>query len=260
MSVRLSSIVNIVQSNPEIVKSTFNKENQVEKVAEAGPYDVLCNRSRKAFNHIGNRRFRILVENHVPSYSKMTTKAERSMMVHSLVATIQGAGGKFLTKSKDGNWKLCTKTQSKEKVGHALRAAIICLKNEKATRTIYDILGGVDSRTFSSSKKERSLSMSSNGSSSSAPRFSLLSAMTKKLQSDSEENTPGQQLSEPSLRSSQTQADIDIFENMVFSMDPENEMNDSTDANQMSALSNILDELDDFGMGIGVFANCFDEV
>ncbi|KAI2497965.1 hypothetical protein MHU86_16516 [Fragilaria crotonensis] len=50
-----------------------------------GKYDVLCNRSRHAFNHVGNRRFRVIVENHAPGFAALRTKAERSLMIQSIL-------------------------------------------------------------------------------------------------------------------------------------------------------------------------------
>jgi hypothetical protein len=113
------------------------------KVIQPGPHDVLCDRSRLAFNHIGNRRFRITVETKVPSYAVATHKSDRSRIVRSIVSIIQGAGGRFLTKSKCGDWKEVSKVRSNEKVGHALRAAISAM-NAGGERTIYDVIGAVD--------------------------------------------------------------------------------------------------------------------
>jgi hypothetical protein len=112
-------------------------------VIQLGPYDVLCDRSRLAFNHIGNRRFRITVETKVPSYAVATHKSDRSRIVRSIVSIIHGAGGRFLTRSNCGDWKEVSKVRSNEKVGHALRAAISARSSEEE-RTIYDVIGAVD--------------------------------------------------------------------------------------------------------------------
>ncbi|KAI2490311.1 hypothetical protein MHU86_24275 [Fragilaria crotonensis] len=106
-----------------------------------GKYDVLCNRSRHAFNHVGNRRFRVIVENHAPGFAALRTKAERSLMIQSILGIIKAAQGKFVEKNKDGTWDEVGLVKRKEKVGHALRAAITAVKSKDKTRTIYDVLG-----------------------------------------------------------------------------------------------------------------------
>lgn len=248
----------IVHSNATLVKSSF--EEQEAPSLQAGPYDVLCNRSRAAFNHVGNRRFRILVENYAASYSKIVTKTERSVMVEDIVKTIQCAGGNFMRKSKDGNsWQLCTKVQAKEKVGHALRGAVSCArKGEHTPRSIYEILRGVESNKtvvsrISNKKRTGSLSLQKGNSSlSQSPHMSIVSAMATKLQVDSmRAQKPDQQLSAPSVMSESPidmTGGIDLFEDMVFSLDPENDTGDhTTEANKMISLFNVLDDIDDFG-------------
>lgn len=106
---------------------------------EPGLYDVLCNRGRRAFQSIGNRRFRLIIENHSAKYDAMKVRAERSMMVISIVKVIESAGGNFLKQRKDGTWEKATKVQAKEKVGHALRAALTARRTQ-TVRTIYDVL------------------------------------------------------------------------------------------------------------------------
>ena len=107
-----------------------------------GKYDVLCNRSRHAFHHVGNRRFRIIVENHGPRFARMTTKAERSTMIQSIVDIIASAQGKFVEMNKNGGWDEVGLVKRKEKVGHALRAAVMAGKSQGKPRTIYEVLGG----------------------------------------------------------------------------------------------------------------------
>ena len=117
---------------------------------QPGQYDVLCNRKSMAFNHIGNRRFWVIVENHASSYAEATGRSERSLMVHSIVKTIQGAGGRFLTKTTSGTWDAeASNVKCREKVGHALRSAIIARKS-KEERTIYDVIIGENVKKSSS--------------------------------------------------------------------------------------------------------------
>ena len=132
---------------------------------------MLCNRSKHAFHHVGNRRFRLLVENHAERYSKLTTKSERSSVVLALVKCVMKSGGNFITLDKCATWIIVTPIQAIEKVGHALRAAVGFL-DAGVPRTIYDVLGvsitsdsgllrnfltpSVDSNSSPESKKESS--------------------------------------------------------------------------------------------------------
>ena len=103
--------------------------------SQLGPYDVLCNRSRKAFNFIGNRRFRVIVGNFSTGYAKSTSKAERSRIVLSIVEIVHRAGGRFLTKAGGDTWTEVSMTKAKEKVGHALRFSISVKESGEELRT-----------------------------------------------------------------------------------------------------------------------------
>ena len=122
------------------VKSTAVK---AKTTVQPGQYDVLCNRSLMPFNHIGNRRFRVIVENHASSYAETTGKSDRSLMVHSIVKTIQGAGGRFLKKTTGGTWDETLNVKSRDKVGHALRSAMSARKSVEE-RTIYGVIAACE--------------------------------------------------------------------------------------------------------------------
>ena len=115
-----------------------------------GKYDVLCNRSRRAFQHVGNRRFRIIVENHAAAFANLRMKAERSLMIQSILRIIENANGKFVEKNEEGKWGEVGLTKRKEKIGHALRAAVAAMKAGSKPRTIYDVLGMDDTNPVDS--------------------------------------------------------------------------------------------------------------
>jgi hypothetical protein len=87
------------------------------------------------------------------------------------VKCVKKSGGNFITLDKCATWNIVTPIQAKEKVGHALRAAVGFL-NAGVPRTIYDVLGvsitsdsallrifltpSVDSNSSPESKKESS--------------------------------------------------------------------------------------------------------
>lgn len=60
---------------------------------EPDNYSVICARGRDAFNHVGNRRFRVMVENHVSQYLKATSKVEKSVLSMKIVDTVRECSG-----------------------------------------------------------------------------------------------------------------------------------------------------------------------
>mmetsp|Transcript_15429 Transcript_15429/g.23655 ORF Transcript_15429/g.23655 Transcript_15429/m.23655 type:complete len:161 (+) Transcript_15429:67-549(+) len=113
-----------------------------------GSYDVICkSRTRKDFDHVGNRRFRIIIENHYESYNKAKSKRDKSAIVVSIIKSIQGAGGNFIRRNRRlGCWEIMTIEHTKEKIGHALRHSIVAQTEvgiiRGSPRTIYDVIGG----------------------------------------------------------------------------------------------------------------------
>jgi len=125
------------------------------------PYDVLCNRSKNAFNAVGNRRFRVLVECHGAKYFAAKTKAEKTTIVMNIVKTVEKAGGRFISRTLGGEWETLTLIKKKEKVGHQLRAYITGIKSGKP-RNIHDLLASEDMKSganLASFASERSLSL-----------------------------------------------------------------------------------------------------
>jgi hypothetical protein len=56
---------------------------------EPGEYDVICSRGKQYYNHIGNIRFRTMIENHVERYCRAETKVGKSAVVVSIVHAIR---------------------------------------------------------------------------------------------------------------------------------------------------------------------------
>jgi hypothetical protein len=76
---------------------------------------------------VGNRRFRVCIENHLKAYSQAKSKHARSSLVTRIVDSIkdcvpEGRRGGFVRKNPDtARWHEVGETVSREKVGHALR-------------------------------------------------------------------------------------------------------------------------------------------
>jgi hypothetical protein len=89
-----------------------------------GPTDVLCGRGKISFNHVGNKRFRELINSSMDRYMGAETRFEKSLVVHSIIEEIHQSGGRFLKKDATaGKWVEVSAHHTNEKVGHALRDA-----------------------------------------------------------------------------------------------------------------------------------------
>jgi hypothetical protein len=91
---------------------------------QPGLYDVICQRGKHAYTHIGNRRFRIMIENQVAAYANAPTKVDKSLLVISIVDTVRQLspnGGFVRFCKKQGCYVEIGDNLAREKVGHALR-------------------------------------------------------------------------------------------------------------------------------------------
>lgn len=95
--------------------------------------DVMCGRGKMSHHHVGNHRFRDIIERSLKRYNKATNKVTKSNVVTDIVdsvreeaKTIGGAG--FIRQENAGYWVEIGDTLAREKVGHALRD---CIKNRK---------------------------------------------------------------------------------------------------------------------------------
>jgi hypothetical protein len=86
-------------------------------------YDVLVGRHKLAFNHVGNRRFRVVVSMFLPRYIQNPSRQERSLLILEIVETISRAGGHFLKQNKYQQLVEISEKEKRNKVGHALRDA-----------------------------------------------------------------------------------------------------------------------------------------
>jgi hypothetical protein len=83
-------------------------------------YSVICGRGKNNFNHIGNRRYRILASMFIERYARAATKAAKSAIVSEIITMIHQAGGNFW-KLRSGTWIEVGDTHVRDKVGASLR-------------------------------------------------------------------------------------------------------------------------------------------
>lgn len=137
-----STLSMVLSSYCPIIATSRKKTDQGEKTRVAGPYDVLCSRSRTAHKHVGNRRFKIIAELKLLAYKDATTKLSKSLIVTAIHDTIRSAGGEFLRKNRlTGVWEMASDVLAQEKIGHTLRSAIKAMQQDNGQhRTIFDVM------------------------------------------------------------------------------------------------------------------------
>jgi hypothetical protein len=91
-------------------------------------HDFVCGRGRKIFMHVGNQRFRQLVERRLQEYSNAANKLEKSCIICEMVLYLRTSsphGGFVKRNSKDGRWYLLGDFLSREKTSQAFRDALV---------------------------------------------------------------------------------------------------------------------------------------
>jgi len=104
------------------VATTAAADDEYSITDALGPYDIICGRGSVAYNNGGNRRFRVLIGSNVEKYKNIVSRHRKGTFIVSLIHTItQKMGGKFYKLTNNNTFTELTETQSRVKVGHALR-------------------------------------------------------------------------------------------------------------------------------------------
>jgi hypothetical protein len=89
--------------------------------------DVICKKGRKAFDHVGNRRFRVLLQLHTKRYDEAANKTCKPVIVNEIVDMIcessssSGGAGFIRYNNKSNRWYEISDAMAREKVGFTLR-------------------------------------------------------------------------------------------------------------------------------------------
>jgi hypothetical protein len=111
------------------------------RLKDVGPYDVLSGRDKAVFNHVGNRRFRVSLALWIPRYDEAQTKSEKAAVIGTLCHMLKNeAGIRFLKKydggpGEEGFYMELNTTQTKKKVGHAIRDMSVARKEVSQRRS-----------------------------------------------------------------------------------------------------------------------------
>lgn len=120
------------------------------KTSEIDSKDVLCGRDKVSFSHVGNKKFRIIIDEHRDKYQSATVKENKTKIIVKIVKMVKENGGRFLKRytTSDSNsnsvpnsdsdsdsscWYVVNDQCAHEKVSHALRSCKHRKKNKPIT-------------------------------------------------------------------------------------------------------------------------------
>ena len=98
---------------------------------QPGAYDVVCGRGKGSYNRPGNKRFRAIVNQHIPQYQSSKSKLDKSMVLNTIIDRVRqqnNGNARFVKHDKKKGWFEIGVDQAREKVGHAIREAIAANK------------------------------------------------------------------------------------------------------------------------------------
>ena len=87
-------------------------------------YDVICARGKDAWNHLGNKNFRALIQEWTEAYSKTESKTQRTGIVSNIIQSVRSLGTGFVKREDDGEWIEVGDVHARDKVGQLLRNAL----------------------------------------------------------------------------------------------------------------------------------------
>ena len=94
---------------------------------------------------VGNKKFRETIYLRLKEYIAITDRFERGQLFDSVADTIHNNGGHFLRKEKD-RWAVLSARQAREKVGHAMRDALVQLQKPTKKRRRMEVDRGESSQ------------------------------------------------------------------------------------------------------------------
>ncbi|CAJ1937518.1 unnamed protein product [Cylindrotheca closterium] len=89
-------------------------------VQKVEPADVLCGRGGETNHHPGNVQYRLLVKAFQPLYVS-AKRRDKPLIAQCIVYSVRQAGGRFLKRANDKEWKDVGNTKAREKTSQALR-------------------------------------------------------------------------------------------------------------------------------------------
>eukprot|EP00980_Cylindrotheca_fusiformis_P005559 scaffold1177_cov79-Cylindrotheca_fusiformis.AAC.1 len=128
---RLHSKIPCAEGHSRLLPSDF----------QPGNWDVICHNGKDVHEHIGNRRYRVCIENNVQSYSAAKSRSEKSAIISEIVTSIRESstqGGGFVRlDSNTRRWYEVGDKVARDKVGQTLRDSSYINANKKRKREVH---------------------------------------------------------------------------------------------------------------------------
>jgi hypothetical protein len=128
-----SSSINIFGSNIRVFST-----KGLSYVNVPGEMDILLGRGKGTQNHIGNLRYRHLIESYRSSYEEMLSKGEKTQFIKEVVRVIYDSGGRFLRQDDIGRWVPIDIDEARDKVSHSFRNQRRLYNKNATTETTHD--------------------------------------------------------------------------------------------------------------------------
>jgi hypothetical protein len=93
--------------------------SDTDRVMVPAPFDVLFGRGKLIQEHVGNQRYRKIVESYRERYEQ-ALKVEKTYIAKEIVQIVKDSGGRFL-KSANVGWTEVSTDIAREKVSHSFR-------------------------------------------------------------------------------------------------------------------------------------------
>jgi hypothetical protein len=121
-------MMNIISSiNESLSYNNHNKKVSSGKMSfppGVNGSDVLCGRDKLSHCHVGNKKFRRVIEAFRKQYQQAESREVKAQISSQVIDTIHRNGGRFLKLDESaGIWKEVSTAYAKEKCSHALRSA-----------------------------------------------------------------------------------------------------------------------------------------
>jgi hypothetical protein len=118
----------------EPTRAMSSEQRGPKRVAVPGSFDVLLGRGKLIQEHMGNIRFRHLIEKNGGTYEN-ATKNEKTFLATRMVKIVNDGGGRFLKEDPSG-WTEVTDDIARDKLSHSFRnkRLKLTLDNRDATK------------------------------------------------------------------------------------------------------------------------------
>jgi hypothetical protein len=112
---------------PPAIVSLANRLDQRPLSRLPDDYDVVCGRGKGNYNREGNKRFRAIVNEHIPVYMAAKTKFEKGLVLNAIIDIVRSQNNgdtRFVKFSARNGWIEISDEHTREKVGHVMREAM----------------------------------------------------------------------------------------------------------------------------------------